>query len=210
METSLLRQIARCRIHKQNTVTGRHMHLKDLIAQLAEEKQSGRLRDPEGVQKKIMKRHGQQFKKLPVHRQQHYERQAAVHTANANRDRADEARHLQDRLDLTRARRASEQRSSGTSLSMSRCRFTDQDLRAFTALLNSEAFKGNSLAKLLEAAGRAPGPPPQPRQDELTAQITGPLGHQSPKPAWLSMACRHRVHFRDSALAVKERGAFTL
>lgn len=196
------KRLERLRGQTPESTTGRHLFLRDLMAQARSSLPQGS-RMSLGLRQQIMRRHGGLYKSLPLAARQEYGQAASRHIENANVDRMENITAALHDYRLYSARLTQEALERGMTNRVADSRFSEADLRELGQ---------HVLAVSKDAAGRVAGrlraeaPPGEPSAAQMAVFASHPVattieGRGAPELYSLTRElCWRREFYRGCAL----------
>ena len=135
--------------------TGRHMFFKALVLEAQRQLPPQGKLSPESLNA-MMRLHGSWYRQLSSDQQDEYAHRAQAHVERELVEQAENLRHLKNSWQLRTRRLSLEAQQQGIESRLSACRFTNGDLNAFVACLETGNYSASAVAQLRQQAGETP------------------------------------------------------
>ena len=192
-------RVAKLAEQQPEKMSGRHMFLRSLMADVKTRLAQGQKMSPH-LRQTVMKEHSSLFRTLSPAEQASWQAESQQEISRKRKAQQDEIQHLADALQLARERAGLGVASSGHLTAEICARFTEQDWEAVLSLSKSPEF-AHDVTALRRAAMTAPAAPPLQVQEALASiPVTAAAEAEKSNPDWLAPLCRNRELFPHTAL----------
>eukprot|EP00969_Alexandrium_andersonii_P081336 3585798-Alexandrium_andersonii.AAC.1 len=198
------RRISKLKRKRPHRISGKNAYLKSLFGEV-QRWRSARRALPQGVAKKICKRHHQNWAAMPRRAQAGYVAMAEdLREQRRSQHAAKLAQHTSELSKLRAMRRQLEEQ--GSTVLLSRCRFSRSELVDFAALYHSEQWTAAHINDLRAQSSKEVVQPIAPEKATLEMMELPPGDPVFPVPAWARWMAFHRSALANSVVSLEAGG----